>query len=738
MAHLLGNMAAWAASHWKRSLAIVAVALVALGLAAGAAGGSFVDDFRTPGTESQAAMDVLDKRFPAASGDTANVVFAVESGTLRRSERRAAIERTVEEIRAQPHVTGAPNPFAKDSGQLSENARIAYVPVQYDDTASALGKEPGKRLAQVSELGDRAGLEVSRNGPVVDQAEQATAPVGELIGVAVAIIVLTLVFGSVAAMALTLISALIALGGGLLLLQFASAFADFPSFAPTLGVMLGLGAGIDYALLIVGRYREQLASGDSVGHSARVANATAGTSVVAAGAIVVVAIAGLLATGIPFVGQMGIGSAIIIAMVAVGAVTVLPTLMGAFARRLRPKRPEHVEPSQRFARWAGMITRRPLAAAIAGTLVLVLLAVPFASLRLGQPDDGNDPAGSTTRVAYDRLAEGFGPGFNGPLVLAATTPADGPGKTTLSQVRQAVAQDPDVAFVSPAQPSPDGDAAVLNVIPKSSPQDERTTELVDRLRDDVLPGATRGSQVQVYVGGATATLEDLANKIADRLPIFIAMVVGLSVLLLMAVFRSLWVPLVSAALNLLSIAAAYGVVVLVFQDGVGSSLLGVDGEVPIVSFVPLFMFAILFGLSMDYNVFLQSRIREEHIRGAGPQQSVVRAMARVGRIILAAGVIMTSVFLGFVTDPDVVVKTIGLGLAAAILIDVLVVRMVVAPAVMTLLGDRAWTLPAWLDRVLPRISLEGELHDEERSSERADRERRGSAPGRPAEGAGYL
>ena len=582
-------------------------------------------------------------------------------------------------------------------------------------------------------VGEQAGLEVSRNGAVVDQAEQTTAPIGELIGVAVAMIVLTLVFRSVAAMTLTLISALVALAGGLLLLQFGSAFADFPSFAPTLGIMLGLGAGIDYALLIVGRYREQLASGDSVTHAARVANATAGTSVVAAGAIVVVAIAGLLATGIPFVGRMGIGSAIIIAMVALGAVTVLPTLMGAFARRLRPKRPEHVQPSQRFARWAGVITRRPIVAAVVGTLLLVLLAVPFASLRLGQPDDGNDAAGSTTRIAYDRLAEGFGPGFNGPLVLAATTPTDGSGDATLNRVQQAVADDPDVAFVSPAQPSPNGDAAVLNVIPKSSPQDERTSQLVDRLRDDVLPAATRGTPVDVHVGGATATLQDLADKIAGRLPIFIAMVVGLSVLLLMAVFRSLWVPLVSAAFNLLSIAAAYGVVVLVFQDGVGSSLLGVDGEVPIVSFVPLFMFAILFGLSMDYNVFLQSRIREEYLRGAGPEQSVVRAMARVGKIILAAGVIMTSVFLGFVSDPDVVVKTIGLGLAAAILIDVLVVRMVIAPAVMTLLGDRAWTLPAWLDRVLPRISLEGELHDEQPAPEPARHDRKGIAPGRPAE-----
>jgi putative drug exporter of the RND superfamily len=728
-------MAAWAAEHWKRSLAIVAVVLVAFGVAAGAGGGSFVDDFRTPGTESQTAMDVLDQRFASEAGDTANVVFAVDSGTLGEPERRAAIERTAEEIGAQPHVTAAPSPFERGSGQLSQNGRIAFVPVQYDDTAPTLGEKPGQRLEEVSEIGERAGLEVSRNGAIVDQAEQTTAPVGELIGIAVAMIVLTLVFRSVAAMALTLISALIALAGGLLLLQFGSAFADFPSFAPTLGIMLGLGAGIDYALLIVGRYREQLASGDSVGHAARVANATAGTSVVAAGAIVVVAIAGLLATGIPFVGQMGIGSAIIIAMVAVGAVTVLPTLMGAFARRLRPRRPEHVQPSQRFARWAGLVTRRPLAATIAGLLVLVLLAVPFASLRLGQPDDGNDPQGSTTRVAYDRLAEGFGPGFNGPLVLAATTPTGGSGQDTLTRVERAVAADRDVAVVSPAERSPAGDAAVLNVIPKSSPQDERTTELVDRLRDDVLPAATAGSQVDVYVGGATATFQDLADKIASRLPIFIAMVVGLSVLLLMAVFRSLWVPLVSAAFNLLSIAAAYGVVVLVFQDGVGASLLGVDGEVPIVSFVPLFMFAILFGLSMDYNVFLQSRIREEYLGGAGPKESVVRAMARVGRIILAAGVIMTSVFLGFVTDPEVVVKTIGLGLAAAILIDVLVVRMVVAPAVMTLLGDRAWTLPAWLDRLLPRISLEGDVHDGERR-EPAVREPRISAPGRPVEEAG--
>ncbi len=693
MAHLLGRLAAAAAGHWKRSLAIVAVVLVAIGAASAAGGGAFVDNFRTPGTESQQALDLLTQRFPAQSGDTATMVFAVERGSLQDGPKAAAISRTASAISRQPHVT-AVAPL-----QLSRDKRIGFLTVQYDRPAQDLQRAPGQRLAGVSAIGERAGIEVSRRGNIVDQAEQATAPVGELIGLAVAMIVLTLVFRSVAAMLLTLIASLIALAGGILLLRFGAAFTDFPSFAPTLGVMLGLGAGIDYALLIVGRYREQLAAGDDVPHAARVANATAGTSVVAAGSIVVVAIAGLLATGIPFVGRMGLGSAIVVASVAVGAVTVLPTLMGAFARRLRPKRPESVAPSQAFARWGERIVRRPWISAIAGTLVLLLLALPVLSLRLGQPDDGNDRAGTTTRVAYDRLAEGFGVGFNGPLVLAVS------GTGSLERVRDAVQRTRDVAFVSEPVRSPGGDAATLTVIPKTSPQDPRTSDLVKRLRDTTLPA----TGARVYVGGATATLDDLAAKIATRLPIFIALVIGLSVLLLMAVFRSIWVPLVSAAFNLLSIGAAYGVVVAVFQKGWGASLLGVDGNVPIVSFVPLFMFAILFGLSMDYNVFLQSRIREEYQRGAGPEESVVRALSRVGRIILAAGAIMTSVFLGFVSDPDVVVKTIGLGLASAILIDVLVVRMVLAPAVVTLLGDRAWALPAWLDRALPRISLDGEL-----------------------------
>jgi putative drug exporter of the RND superfamily len=678
MAPLLGRLAAAAAGHWKRSLALVAAVLIGIGTLAATVGGDFADDFGTPGSESQQALDLLTQRFPAQSGDTATLVFAVGRGTLRDGVQAAAIARTASVVRRQPHVTGVAAP------QLSREGRIGFLTVQYDRPAQDLQREPGKRLVGVASIGERAGIEVSRRGPVVDQAEQASAPVGELLGLAVAMLVLTLVFRSVVAMALTLIASLIALAGGILLLRFGTAFTDVPSVAPTLGVLLGLGAGIDYALLITGRYREQLAAGGSATHSARVANATAGTSVIAAGAIVVVALTGLLATGIPFVGRLGVGSAIVVASVAVGAVTVLPALLGAFARRLRPRR--SVGSSPGFERWGERVARRPWLAAGAGTLVLIGLALPALGLRLGQPDDGNDRAGSTTRVAYDRIAEGFGVGFSGPLVLAVS------GTDSVSRVRSIAARTPDVAFVSEPVIAPGRDAATLTVIPRTSPQDPRTSRLVSRLRAE-LPG-------NVHVGGATATLDDLAARISSRLPLFIALVVGLSVLLLMAVFRSLWVPLVSAAFNLLSIGAAYGVVVAVFQHGWGASLLGVDGEVPIVSFVPVFMFAILFGLSMDYNVFLIARVREE--------RSVVRALGRVGRVILAAGAIMTAVFLGFTTDPDVVVKTFGVGLASAILIDVLVVRMLVAPAVLTLLGDRAWALPAWLDRALPRISLEGE------------------------------
>jgi putative drug exporter of the RND superfamily len=738
MTALLDRIARSASRNWRRSLAIAAVFMVGLGALAGTLGGEFTDEFSVPGTESQQGLDLLEDRFPAAANEGATVVFYAEEGTVRDGDRSQAIADARRAISELPQVTSVSNPLSKGgSAQVSDDGRVAFATVQYDRPAFEVEREDAEQLVTAAQGAEGGGLDVALRGPVADVAEEQLAPVGELIGIAVAVIALTLVFGSVAAMLLTLISALIALAGGMMLLTLGAGATAVPEVAPTLAVMLGLGAGIDYALLIVGRYREHLAAGESVSDSAAAAGRTAGVSVLAAGAIVTVAIAGLLTTGIPFVGRMGVATAVVVASVAIGAVTLLPALMGAFARRLRPKNPERLGQSPILARWDERITRRPWVALAAGVAVLLALATPFTDLRLGQPDDGNDRQGSTTRIAYDKLAEGFGPGFNGTLQLATSLPSERDSTATLERLRAEVERIDGVAAVSEPTPSPRGDAATITVTPTTAPQDERTSELVSTLRDDVIPAATAGSGVQVYVGGNTATQEDMADKIAERLPVFIGAVVILSVLFLMAVFRSVWVPLVSAAFNLLSIAAAYGVVVAIFQWQWGSSLLGIDGEVPIVSFIPLFMFAILFGLSMDYNVFLLSRIREEYMKGAGPRESVVNGLARVSKLILAAGAIMTAVFLGFATDPDVIIKIFGIGLGVAIMIDVLVVRMVVAPAVMTLLGDRAWWFPAWLDRLLPNLELEGGgggvTPDEPRESGDESEHRRPPRPsGQPA------
>ena len=708
MSAALGRIAHLAAGRWKRSLAIVAGVLVILILLVSLFGGSFSDDFTTPGTDSQAALDLLEERFPAESGDTADVVFAVGNGALRDGDRPAAIAETVAEIASQPNVTSVADPLADEvEGQVSKDGQIAFVKVQYDQLASELGPEAGQRLETAAAPAEEAGVEVSRRGQVVDLAEQRTFPISELIGIAVAILLLTLVFRSIRAMAITLVSAFIALAAGLMLLTVASSVVTIPEFAPTLALLVGLGAGIDYALLVVARHREQLAAGESVPEAARTANSTAGTSVLVAGMIVVVAISGLLAVGVPALGTSGIGVAIVIATVAVGAITVLPTLLGAAGKKMRPADSKTLELSDRSLRWNRRLTQHPWFAGGLGLLILLVLAAPITVLRLGQPDDGNDAPDTTTRIAYDQLAEGFGAGVNGPLVLAVSIPEGSDADESLARLEREVTEAPGVASISPAQVNQAGDAATITVIPDSSPQDEETSELVASLRDDVLPTATAGTGLVVYVGGATAIFDDLAERVASRIPIFIAIVVGLSLLLLMMVFRSIWVPLVSAAFNLLSIAAAYGVVVAVFQLGWGNSLIGVDGDVPIVSFIPLFMFALLFGLSMDYNVFLQSRIREEYFGGANATEAIVRGLARVSRIILTAGIVMAVVFLGFVSDPDVITKTFGLGLAVAILIDVLVVRLLLAPAVMALLGDSAWRLPSKLDRLLPQIRLEG-------------------------------
>ena len=534
---------------------------------------------------------------------------------------------------------------------------------------------------------------------------------------------LTLLFRSGAATAATLIGALVGVAAGQILLAAVSAPLGLPTFAAFLAVMIGLGAGIDYALLIIGRYREQRAAGDGVGDAAARAAATSGTAVVTAGLIVMVAIAGLLVIGVPYIGKMGVGAAIAIAAVVLSALTILPIMMGIFGRRLIPKKPEHVQVSPAFTRWGELVTRRPWMSIAAGVIVLLIFAFPVIDMRIGQPDDGNQAESRTQRVAYDQLTEAFGPGSNGPFLLAVDTPKDAPEtEGQLEQLRQAVADTEGIVSAPPAAPSEDGEMATIFAIPATAPQDAETSALLDRLRAEVIPAATAGTPLEVFVGGNVAVFEDTSDKVSSRLPLFIAVVIGLSVLLLMMAFRSLWIPLVSAVFNLLSVAAAYGVVVAVFQDGIGASLIGAESGVPIISFLPVMLFAILFGLSMDYNVFLLSRIHEAYKEGDAPRESVIHGMGRIGKVVVFAGLIMAAVFISFVTAPDLIGKMFGVGLGLAILIDVLIVRMVIAPAVVTLLGDRAWWLPSWLDRVMPDVSLD-ETRDAEATKTEAARTR---------------
>jgi RND superfamily putative drug exporter len=701
---LLARVARQLSSHWKRSLAGAVGVLVLLAIAAGASGEAS-DDPSVPGTESQQAVDLFQAHSPAFGGADSTLVFTVDEGEVSDPQPRAAIERALADVRELDGVELAQSPF-EEGGQVSEDGRLAAVDVRYSTDVAEIDKEDGEALIAAGETAEPE-VQVEARGYLVDLAAEQDAPVGELIGVLVAIVLLTLLFRSFAAMGATLIGALVGVAAGQILLAAVSAPLGLPTFSTVLAMMLGLGAGIDYSLLIIGRYREQRALGEDTQEAAARAASTSGRAVVAAGLIVMVAIAGLLVIGVPFVGKMGLGAAIAVGAVVVSALTILPIMMGAFGRRLVPKKPEHVQASAAFTRWGEIVTRRPWVSIGAAAALLLVFAFPVTQMRIGQPDDGNQPAGDTRRSAYDQQTRAFGAGSAGPFLLAVDTPRGAPEtKAQLDALQQAVAETPGIAETAPATPSPDGEMATIFAVPTTAPQDARTSDLLDRLREDVIPKATAGTPLKAYVGGNVAGFEDLSDKVAGRLPLFISVVIGLSVLLLVMAFRSLWIPLVSALFNLLSVAAAYGVVVAVFQEGIGASLLGADSGVPIISFLPVMLFAILFGLSMDYNVFLLSRIHEAYNQGDAARESVIHGMARIGKVVVFAGLIMAAVFLSFVMQDDLIGKMFGLGLGLAILIDVLIVRMVIAPAMVTILGDRAWWLPGWLDRVLPHVSLD--------------------------------
>jgi putative drug exporter of the RND superfamily len=709
MSRSLALLARASARHPWRTIVVWVVVLLSVSSYAAKQDHELVDDFRLPNSEAQQAADRLEESFPAQSGGSATVVLAVEDGTLRAEANAAAIQATLAQVGELDHVASVSDPLA--AGNISSTGEIGFAEVRYDRDVIDLGKDDFEALeGTVGALRDR-GVQAEVGGPLAAW-EQATESSSEQIGLLIAVVVLLFAFGSVIAMVLPIGMALFALAVGQTLILVLAAATDVPTSASTLAAMIGLGVGIDYSLFIVTRFREARRGGASVVEAAGQASATAGSAVLFAGTSVVIAISGLMISGIWAVGVLGIAAAIVVATSVVSALSLLPALLGLLGGRIERLRVPFVGRRARrgdaglSARWATAVTRRPVAAALVGTVALVTLAVPVVGMRLGQNDQGSAPPETSQRQAYDLLADGFGPGFNGPLLMVATVP-DAAAARDLEDLRGEVAATRGVAAVSEPTFNPAGDVAVFNAMPTTAPQDADTADVVHHLRDVVVPAATDGSDLEVLVGGNTAGFIDLDRQMSTRLPLMIGAVVALAFVLLMVAFRSILVPLKAALMNLLSVGAAYGVIVAVFQWGWGKDLVGLSETVPIVSWVPMFLFAILFGLSMDYEVFLLSRIREDYVRTRDPRGSVARGLAATSRVITAAALIMIAVFVAFVANPEPVTKMVGLGLAVAVLIDATVVRMLLVPALMVLMGRANWWLPRWLDRILPRTHIDG-------------------------------
>ena len=702
MSQLLARIGTQAAKGPWRVLITFILSIVLLGGVAGAVGAGFTTEVRLGNTDSQKASDLLMDEFPQASGDSATLVFYSDgSGGITDLDIQTVLLETFEDVAGQADVNTV-TPL-----QISEDNSTGFVNVVFDKPAADLSAEHLERLEIAVEQVSDAGVETSMRGPVVDRWRDREPPVGEFLGIFAALVLITLLFRSFPATLVTIGAALIGLVLGNSALAVVSGFTDIPSVAPTIAIMLGLGAGIDYALFMVSRFRARLRAGDDVISAAANSNGSTGKSIITAGAIVVVSILGLYVTGIDVIGRMGLAAAIVVAFTAMTAVTLVPALLKFAGRRVLPKRERAIEGAlavdesdegNSSRKIATSVSKRPWMWATASSLLLLLAASPALNLQLGQPDDGNRPVGDTMRVAYDRLDDGFGAGFNGPLLVAIDLNSVA-AENILPEFADELNAVDGVKAVAPAQLSDSGDVAVITVIPETAPQSTETSDLVKEIRDSVIPGVVEGTDANAYVGGQTATFDDLATKVSDSLVLLVLVVVGLSLLLLTYFFRSIALPIASAFMNLLSIGAAYGVVTLAFQTEWGAALLGVDQQ-PVVSFVPMLMFAILFGLSMDYNVFLISAVREAKDAGESAKKALIQGVGRTASLISVAGAIMALVFLGFMITTETEVKMIGLGLAVAVIVDVTVVRLILAPALITLLGERAWWLPKWLDKRL--------------------------------------
>ena len=682
----------------------IAAMVVTIGLGSALAG-EYNADYDTPGSESEAAGNLTEREFEGYSGQEIYVVWKDES-RADSPEARERVNAFLDEAKQVDHVA------EETPIRISEDGTIGATTLPLTVPGWDVPKEDGEKLIDAAEANSGDGLEIRLGGDPIYAAQESTSPEG--IGFLGAAIVLLIAFGSIIAAGLPLAIALVGLGitsGGLILLL--ANVVDVPDWTTAVSGLIGIGVGIDYALLVLTRFRSAINQGKTPHDAIVEANTTAGRSVIIAGSTVVIAVLGLFLTGLPYMYGVAISASLAVLVVMIASVTLLPALLAYLGPRVNKLRIPFLgrtlkaegDSHSPAARWSHAVQRRPWIAAIIATAILLALAAPALGMRLGFPDAGNDPPDTMTRQAYDLNTEGFGPGTNGPLVIALELP-DQAAESEVDAFVTRLNGEEGVEFVADPVINQDGTAAIVNVIPSSSPQDEETQDLVTRLRDEVVPSELGGTGITAHIGGVTAALDDQSEYITDRMPLFIAGVVGLSFLLLLVAFHSPLISLKAAIMNLLSVTAAYGVMTLFAKGGGLSSLIGIDHEVPIAPFLPVMMFAILFGLSMDYEVFLISRIREEYLKDRNTRRAVADGLAKTARVITAAAAIMVVVFLAFLAAPDVFLKLFGIGLATAIFLDATLVRMVLVPAVMQILGDRNWWIPDWLERILPRLDVE--------------------------------
>ncbi|MDO0911568.1 MMPL family transporter [Streptomyces sp. DT2A-34] len=711
----MAALARWCVQRRLLPLLLWLLAFGGVSAAAAVTGSAYSNDYEVPGTESGRATQLLQDGFPGLGGDSDTVVWHTESGTVRAADVEQTMTRTLGEIADLPGVAAVGSPYDKQgAAQISEDGHTAYATVTFDTGAENLDKGEAQAVVSAAKAAEADGLQVELGGSAVGLTESPGGHLAEVVGVAVAAVVLFLAFGSLAASLLPIATALVGVGtayAGIVLLGHAMTVADF---APMLGMLIGLGVGIDYALFIVTRHRRGLKRGLSVTESITNAVATTGRAVVFAGATVCIALLGMLILRLGFLNGVAIAASLTVVLTVAASVTLLPALLSfiglrALSRRERRRLTEHGPepelPTGFAARWSAFVERHPKVLGAIALAVVTVLALPTLGLRLGTSDQGNNPESSTTRQAYDLLADGFGPGVNGPLTLV-TKVDGGDDKLALDNLDATLRHTEGVASVTPATYNTGGDTAYLTVVPESSPQSRQTSDLVDRLRSEVLPRAETGTSLDVHVGGMTAGYDDFADVIVGKLPLFVGVVIGLGCLLLLLAFRSVGIPLKAAVMNVAAVAAAFGVVVAIFQWGWGSELLGLGRAGPIEPFLPVIMVSVLFGLSMDYQVFLVSRMYEEWLETGDNRRAVRVGLTETSRVINSAAVIMISVFLAFVLSGDRVIAMFGIALAAAVALDAFVLRTLLVPALMHMLGAANWWLPRWLDQRMPRISIE--------------------------------